>query len=277
MDAKRIEEEKKKQARLDAERQKALMQKALAKRSKFQESLYSLYEGFYLFSEEYGELASDTAEKSKMIRQRLDRILDEHKAVINHEHKICTTNDGKHYGDTCTIYFSPKASCYHLSTCPYCGNTYTHILTPPNNKRPCSYCKPDIIDTDWMKEAVMLYDELQRFQQFTNTTHSLPHQLSRYIDIVIHLYCRVGKLYAPPDSSQESFLMTAANGMQVRVPADKLEAWEAAQADQSEEAKKRRELMTSKVLERMEQLKQEQLEAGHSFPARIASQKQNNK
>jgi hypothetical protein len=85
------------------------------------------------------------------------------------------------------------------------------------------------------------------------------------------------KAVAQLKKCEQSYLRTAANGMQVWVPADKLEAWEAAQADQSEEAQKRRERMTAKILERMEQIKQDHLNKSHSSPDLSTSPKQDNK
>ena len=58
-------------------------------------------------------------------------------------------------------------------------------------------------------------------------------------------------------SEQNKILMTAANGMQVWVPEDKLEQWQRAQADRSPEAKKRRELARSRVMSLLNRLSEE--------------------
>lgn len=73
---------------------------------------------------------------------------------------------------------------------------------------------------------------------------------------------------AAPEAAKpkQSYLMTAANGMQVWVPEDKLEAWQAAQADQSDEARRQRELITAKILERMEQIRKESKSQGATSP-----------
>ena len=56
---------------------------------------------------------------------------------------------------------------------------------------------------------------------------------------------------------QEKVLRTAANGMQVWVPTDRLEAWEAAQKDQSPEAQKRRSGLSSFILSELTRLRDE--------------------
>ena len=55
--------------------------------------------------------------------------------------------------------------------------------------------------------------------------------------------------------SQSRVLRTAANGMQVWVPADRLEEWEKAQADQSPEAKERRSLLSSAIMSRLSSMR----------------------
>ena len=50
-------------------------------------------------------------------------------------------------------------------------------------------------------------------------------------------------------------LMTAAYGMQLWVPVDKLEQWKAAQEDKSPERKERRKALCSRILEAMDKLK----------------------
>ena len=48
--------------------------------------------------------------------------------------------------------------------------------------------------------------------------------------------------------AEQKVLMTAANGMKVWVPLDKLEEWKAAQADQSPEAIQRRQTRAKEML-----------------------------
>ena len=52
-------------------------------------------------------------------------------------------------------------------------------------------------------------------------------------------------------------LRTAANGMQVWVPTDRLEAWEKAQADQSPEAQRRRSSISSAIKSELLKLRDE--------------------
>lgn len=52
----------------------------------------------------------------------------------------------------------------------------------------------------------------------------------------------------------EKVLRTAANGMEVWVPVDKLEAWEKAQADNSPEAEQRREARVQAMLKMLNAL-----------------------
>lgn len=53
-------------------------------------------------------------------------------------------------------------------------------------------------------------------------------------------------------AQEQRVLRTAANGMQVWVPVDRLEAWEAAQKDQSPEAEARRSSLSSAIMSRLE-------------------------
>jgi hypothetical protein len=81
---------------------------------------------------------------------------------------------------------------------------------------------------------------------------------------------------AAPETTEpkQSYLMTAANGMQVWVPEDKLEAWQAAQSEESYEAKRKRELTTEKILEHMDQIRRESQE--HSAHQSCESESDNN-
>ena len=54
---------------------------------------------------------------------------------------------------------------------------------------------------------------------------------------------------------QQKALMTAANGMEVWVPEEKLEAWEAAQRDKSPEARARRQKLAQQIKDRLSSLK----------------------
>lgn len=58
-------------------------------------------------------------------------------------------------------------------------------------------------------------------------------------------------------AQEQRVLRTAANGMQVWVPTDRLEAWEAAQKDQSPEAKERRSSLSSAIKSELLKLREE--------------------
>ena len=57
--------------------------------------------------------------------------------------------------------------------------------------------------------------------------------------------------------AQQRVLRTAANGMQVWVPEDRLESWEMAQKDQSEEAKERRSRLASAIKSELLRLREQ--------------------
>ena len=61
---------------------------------------------------------------------------------------------------------------------------------------------------------------------------------------------------AAPQSGQR-VLRTATNGMQVWVPVNRLEAWEAAQKDQSPEAQQRRSSLASAIKSELLKLRDE--------------------
>lgn len=58
-----------------------------------------------------------------------------------------------------------------------------------------------------------------------------------------------------PLPGQQSFLMTSNNGMLVSVPADKLEAWQQAQADESPETKERRKRTSEMIMRTLNELR----------------------
>lgn len=58
-----------------------------------------------------------------------------------------------------------------------------------------------------------------------------------------------------PLPGQQSFLMTSRNGMLVSVPADKLDAWQRAQADNSPEAEERRKRTSEMIMRTLNELR----------------------
>lgn len=140
------EEQRRKEIEEKAERQVAaskLFAGSDNKRKIFLSELFAL-------TEKCAEI--DVPEKSNLyaLKCKLSNLLNKNNAYIKGS-LVCRFG-GEHFGNDCTVYYSPGGSRYHLASCPYCGEYYNHILCPPHGYLPCSKCRPDKKDLSWMYE-----------------------------------------------------------------------------------------------------------------------------
>lgn len=120
------------------------------------------FQVFASFSERYLEASYPIEQMIQDRQAKLNQLL-----LKNNAHMcdgIVYDIDGMYFGNKCTVYYSWSSSCYHLKKCRYYASNASHILRPPKKMRPCSVCKPDLIDTSWMTECEKLSNDITTLQ-----------------------------------------------------------------------------------------------------------------
>lgn len=179
--------------------------------------------------------------------QEICRLMDEHSAVMNNARKICITNNGAHYGDLATVYYSPRSKAYHRRSCMYRGTAYAHILSPPLGKNPCAHCRPDLIDTSWMKKCLQIQSSVASYQLFANSdpVFSQPHIAHSCIQKIDIL----SSLIQTKDQQEMRIALQSKSGMTVWVPEGKVAQYK--NGTLPEWSKEEKERMIREIVERV--------------------------
>jgi hypothetical protein len=152
-----------------------LLKKALEERQRFENGINGLIERLINLREKNPTILESVRNQIYCEQQLLDKTLEQRNVKISTQGLVYSNDAVKPYGAKFTVFISKHGDCYHRVNCKRRGifGETAHVTAIHKKYRPCSYCNPNDLLSEWMHDCKRRYQRISELQNAYNVMDSI--------------------------------------------------------------------------------------------------------